>query len=85
MREVPLGSAREVADLLVDGVVAEAPEKDTNGYRGRAIVLLNGLGSVKYEELFIVYARVSERLADAGITPVLPEVGELMTLSLIHI
>jgi L-erythrulose 1-kinase len=79
VREVPLGSAREVADLLVDGVVAEAPERDTNGYRGRAIVLLNGLGSVKYEELFIVYARVSERLADAGITPVLPEVGELMT------
>jgi dihydroxyacetone kinase len=42
-------------------------------------VLLNGLGSVKYEELFVLYGNVSKRLADAGVTIVEPEVGELVT------
>lgn len=77
--EVPMGSAREVADLLVDGVLEEAFEIGADGYSGRAIVLLNGLGTVKAEELFVTWNRVAERLAQAGITPVLPEVGELMT------
>ncbi len=77
--EVPMGTAAEVADLLVDGVLAEFPEVGTDGYTGRAIVLLNGLGTVKVEELFVTYTRVAERLASAGITAVLPEVGELMT------
>lgn len=77
--EVPMGTADEIADLLVDGVLAEAPEIGTDGYSGRAIVLLNGLGTVKPEELFVTWNRVGERLAQAGITPVLPEVGELMT------
>lgn len=77
--EVPMGTAGEIADLLVDGVLAEAPQIGTDGYSGRAIVLLNGLGTVKPEELFVTWNRVSERLDEAGITPVLPEVGELMT------
>lgn len=77
--EVPLGTASEVADLLVDGVLAEQPERGTGGYAGRAIVLLNGLGTVKVEELLVVYNRVAQRLERADITPVLPEVGELMT------
>lgn len=77
--EVPMGTASQIADLLVDGVMAEALEIGTEGYSGRAIVLLNGLGTVKCEELYVVWNRVAERLTDAGVTPVLPEVGELMT------
>lgn len=77
--EVPMGTASQVADLLVDGVLAEAPTVGTDGYSGRAIVLLNGLGTVKPEELFVTWNRVAERLDQAGITPVLPEIGELMT------
>ena len=42
-------------------------------------VLLNGLGHTKYEELFVVYARVAERLRAAGLTVVDPEVGEHVT------
>ncbi|GAA2178340.1 dihydroxyacetone kinase family protein [Brooklawnia cerclae] len=77
--EVPMGSAAGVADLLVDGVLAEAPAIGTDGYTGRAIVLLNGLGTIKVEELYVTWNRVAERLSQVGITPVLPEVGELMT------
>jgi dihydroxyacetone kinase len=42
-------------------------------------VILNGLGSVKYEELFLTYRAVAALLDDAGLTPVQPEVGELVT------
>lgn len=79
VRDVPMGTAAEVADLLVDGVLAEEPARGEGGYAGRAVVLLNGLGTVKSEELFVVFHRVVHRLEEAGITPVLPEVGELMS------
>ena len=59
--------------------LAEQPERVEGGYQGRAAVLVNGLGTVKYEELFVVYAKVAALLEDAGITPVRPEVGELVT------
>jgi dihydroxyacetone kinase len=42
-------------------------------------VILNGLGSVKYEELFVVYRAVDRLLEEAGVTVVEPEVGELVT------
>ncbi|WP_309080682.1 dihydroxyacetone kinase family protein [Zhihengliuella sp.] len=74
-----LGTAEAVADLLVEGVLAEEPERGAGGYEGRAAVLLNGLGDTKYEELFVVYARVAERLDEAGITVVAPQVGEQVT------
>lgn len=75
IRDLPVGSAADVADLLVDGVLAEAPQQ----HSGRVAVLLNGLGTVKYEELFVVYSRVADRLSAAGLTPVLPDVGEFVT------
>lgn len=75
----PLGTAVDVADLLVDGVLGEAPERGQGGYDGRIAVLLNGLGGAKYEELFVVYKRVAERLAAAGLDVVEPEVGEHIT------
>lgn len=78
VREVVRTSAREVADLLVDGVLAEEPSRG-HGYDGRVGLLLNGLGTVKYEELLVVFGRVAERLEAVGISPVLPEVGEIMT------
>ena len=79
VRDEPLGSADEIATLLVEGILAEQPARTEGGYQGRAAVILNGLGTVKYEELFIVYAKVGELLEAAGITPVRPEVGEFVT------
>jgi dihydroxyacetone kinase len=73
--EVDLPTADGLADLLVDRLLAERPE----GAGTRAAVLLNGLGSVKNEELFVVYGRVARRLDAAGVAVVAPEVGELCT------
>lgn len=79
VREEKLGTASDVADALVDGILAEEPTRGENGYEGRIAVILNGLGTVKYEELFVTYARVAERLEQAGLTVVQPEVGEFVT------
>jgi dihydroxyacetone kinase len=73
--EVDMPSAEDLARRLVDGVLAETPELDST----RAAVVLNGLGTVKYEELFVVYAHVARMLGEAGLTIVRPEVGEHVT------
>lgn len=75
IEERPMPSAAELAEILVAGVLQETPALDSP----RAAVILNGLGTVKYEELFVVYRHVSRLLADAGITVVRPEVGEHVT------
>ena len=77
--EAPLGTAAEVADALLEGVLEEEPQREVDGYTGRVAVLLNGLGATKYEELFVVYSRVAERLDQLGLTVVEPEVGEHVT------
>ena len=79
IREVPMGTAAEVADLLLNGVLEEEPERSDGAYSGRVGVVLNGLGTVKYEELFVVYGRVAERLSEKGFTVVAPVVGEQVT------
>ncbi|MET9593555.1 dihydroxyacetone kinase family protein [Streptomyces sp. NPDC006516] len=79
MGERPVPSADEAAELLVSTVLGELPDGVTSPGGQRAAVILNGLGSVKYEELFVVYRRVARLLDEAGVRTVDPEVGELVT------
>jgi len=67
--------AKELARNLVEAILAERPADNPT----RAAVILNGLGATKYEELFLLYSHVSGLLESAGITVVLPEIGELVT------
>ena len=73
--EADLASAAEVAELLVERVLAEAPADDSK----RIAVILDGLGSTKYEELFVVWGTVRQLLEDKGYTLVEPLVGEYVT------
>jgi dihydroxyacetone kinase len=73
--EADLPTASELAELLVTRLLAEAPA----GAGTRAVVLVNGLGTFKYEELFVLYGHIARLLQDSGITIVQPEVGELVT------
>ncbi len=66
--------AADLARLLVDAVLRELP---TDADRVAAVV--NGLGSTKYEELFVLWRTVSSLLTRAGLEVVEPEVGELVT------
>jgi dihydroxyacetone kinase len=73
--EQPVVPASELAELLVDRVLGEAPA----GASPRATAILNGLGSTKYEELFVLWRHVAHRLRAAGVELVRPECGELVT------
>jgi len=63
VRRGPLRTANEIADEIMDGILAEmaAPEG------ARVAVLVNSLGSTPLMELYILNARVAKRLADAGL------------------
>ncbi len=81
--ETGIPTADELAELLVAKLLTEVPdgpEADGDSSTPRRVVpILNGLGSVKYEELFVVYRRVARLLAEAGLEAVDPQVGELVT------
>ena len=66
--------ARQLAETLVEKVLAERPDGAS-----RAAVVVNGLGATKYEELYALYADLSDLLVAAGVEIVAPEVGELVT------
>ena len=67
--------AQELARILVDRLLEEKPARSS----GRVAVVLNGLGCSKYEELFVLWVGIEARLKAAGLTPVMPEVGEFVT------
>lgn len=75
VRTVDRLTAAELAQTLTEAVLGERPA-DADG---RVAVLLNGLGSTKYEELFVIWKDVAPRLRDAGLIVLEPEVGELVT------
>ncbi|MBT1670991.1 dihydroxyacetone kinase family protein [Curtobacterium flaccumfaciens pv. flaccumfaciens] len=90
--EADVPTADGLADLLVDKLLTERPDDTGTTTHGttthgtatapagpRVVPILNGLGSVKYEELFVVFGAVQRKLTDAGIVVVEPEVGELVT------
>jgi dihydroxyacetone kinase-like protein len=70
-----LKTADELADEMLDRLLPECSLA-----RGdRVAVLVNSLGATPHEELYILYRRVAQRLADQGVTPVKPLVGRYAT------
>jgi dihydroxyacetone kinase len=77
--ETGIPTADGLAELLVEKLLAEVPD-GVDAVRGaRVVPILNGLGSLKYEEMFVVYRRIAQLLTDAGIDIVDPHVGEYCT------
>ncbi|GAA2934740.1 dihydroxyacetone kinase family protein [Microbacterium luteolum] len=76
--ETDIPTADGLAELLVSRLLDEVPDGvETSG--ARVVPILNGLGSLKYEEMFVVYRRIAQLLADAGLVLVDPHVGEYCT------
>jgi dihydroxyacetone kinase len=71
----PMPTATELAELLVSRLLQDKPADAGQ----RVVVILNGLGTVKYEELFLLYGKVEALLRAAGLEIVEPECGELVT------
>ncbi|MCA1179487.1 MULTISPECIES: dihydroxyacetone kinase family protein [unclassified Pantoea] len=75
--DIPL--ADDLAELFIDRLMSEIPVGVSVNQGAKATVILNGLGSVKYEELFVVYRKVAKLLTERGVTVIEPEVGEFVT------
>jgi dihydroxyacetone kinase len=73
--EHEMPTASELAELLVSRLLADKPEEAGT----RVVPIVNGLGTVKYEELFLLFGRIEKLLIAAGLEIVEPECGELVT------
>lgn len=76
--EVDIPTAAGLAEMFVDKLLDELPD-GVSVSGARVVPILNGLGSVKYEELFVVYRTVHRLLTEAGAEIVSPDVGEFCT------
>lgn len=77
--ETDLPTADGLAEILVERLLAEIPEGIGDAVGATVVPVLNGLGSVKYEEMFVVYRRVAYLLEHRGVQIVDPQVGEFCT------
>lgn len=75
IRDVDQPSAKQLADMLLEPLLEDGRDETSR----RVAVILNGLGTTKYEELFLLYRHLAEALESQGFTMVEPEVGELVT------
>ena len=74
-RRVPVAPAREVAEMLLEPVLADL---DFTGGDG-VLAFVNGMGGTPLLELYVVYAEVQAVLAKAGVTVARSLVGSYMT------
>jgi len=77
--ETDVPTADGLAELLVGSLLTELPDGVEAAQGSRVVPILNGLGALKYEELFVVYRRIAELLEQAGVEIVDPHVGEYCT------
>ena len=75
IRDQDMPPAAELAQLMVTSLLEAAPQ----GAGTRVAPILNGLGTTKYEELFLLWGTVARLLREAGLEVVDAEVGELVT------
>lgn len=73
--DAPLSTAEDVARRLVEGLLADRPDKPGS----RVVAIVNGLGATKYEELFVLYRSIARLLREADLEIVEGEVGEFVT------
>lgn len=75
VRRGELKPANVVADEMLDAILADVAVQAGN----RVSVLVNSLGATPLEELYILFARVAERLDKLGVQIVMPLVGRYAT------
>jgi dihydroxyacetone kinase-like protein len=74
-RREPLGSAGEIAGLLVEAVVSDLePEPGT-----KVLPFVNGMGGTPQLELYLLYGEIDKRLRELGLEPVRRLVGSYIT------
>ena len=71
---VPLAGAREIAEMLVEPILADLDVKGSP-----SIVMLNGMGGTPLIELYLMYGEVAKLLEKAGVTIARNLVGNYIT------
>jgi phosphoenolpyruvate---glycerone phosphotransferase subunit DhaK len=74
-QRLPLASAKEIAEMLVDPVVSDLPY----GQGDSVIVMVNGMGGTPLIELYLMFNEVGALLDKAGITIARSLVGNYIT------
>jgi dihydroxyacetone kinase-like protein len=74
-RREPLGSAHEIARLMVEAVLSDL--KPSSG--ARVLPFVNGMGGTPQLELYLLYGEVERQLREAGLEPVRRLVGSYIT------
>jgi len=74
-RRVPVASAREVAAMLVEPVLADLDFTGSDG----VIAFVNGMGATPQIELYLMYHEIDQLLAKAGVTVARSLVGSYIT------
>jgi phosphoenolpyruvate---glycerone phosphotransferase subunit DhaK len=74
-RRAPLGSAAEIADIMVEAVTSDLAAKPGSN----VLAFVNGMGGTPLLELYLLYGEVEKRLRAVGLTPVRNLVGSYIT------
>lgn len=74
-RRLPLASAHEIADLLLEPILSDFDFTQSDG----VIVFVNGMGASPLLELYLMYGEVATILEKAGVTIVRSLVGPYIT------
>ncbi len=74
-RRAPLGSAAEIADIMVEAVTSDLAAKAGSN----VLAFVNGMGGTPLLELYLLYGEIDKRLRAAGLTPVRNLVGSYIT------
>ncbi len=72
-RREPVASAREIAEKLLDPILAELPGE------GPVLLMVNGMGATPLIELYIMAKEASQVLAERGVEVARHMVGDLIT------
>ena len=71
----PLGSAGEIAELMIEAVVSDLAPAD-----GASVLpFVNGMGGTPQLELYLLYGEIERRLRERGLRPERRLVGSYIT------
>jgi dihydroxyacetone kinase-like protein len=74
-RRASLGTAAEIADVMVQAVISDLGAKSG----ANVLAFVNGMGGTPLLELYLLYGEVDRRLRHAGLTPARNLVGSYIT------
>jgi dihydroxyacetone kinase-like protein len=74
-KRVPLATAKEIAELVVEPVLSDLPFNDGDS----VIAFVNGLGGTPLIELYVMYNEVNKILAKHGVSVARSLVGSYIT------